>query len=53
MKEYEISVTMRGYKRSLKAAQRKELSTAIIKMEFNVIYELFKDILAESRSSHN
>ena len=53
MKEREISVTKRGYKRFLKAAQRRELNTAKIMMEFYVIYELLKDTLVVFQSSQN
>ena len=53
MKEHEISVTKRGCKRSSKAAQRKELSTVKIKMEFYVTYELFKGILVGIQSNEN
>ena len=53
MKEREISVTKRGYKRFLHAAQRKELNTAKIKMEFYFTYELFKDTLVVFQSSQN
>ena len=51
MKEHEISVTKRGYKRFLKAAQRKAFNTVKIKMEFYVIYELLKDTLVVFQSS--
>ena len=37
MKEREISVTERGHKRFLKAAQRRESNAAKLKMEFYVI----------------
>ena len=37
----------------LKAVQRRELNTAKIKMEFKVIYELFKGILVVFQSSQN
>ena len=53
MKEQEISVTKCGFRRSFEAAQRKQLSTAKIKMNFLVIYELFKGILVVFQSKQN
>ena len=37
----------------LKAAQRRETNTAKTKMEFHVMYELFKDNLVVFQSSQN
>ena len=49
--ESKIAVTKCGYKRSLKAAQKKGLSTVKTKMKFQVIYERFKGILEVLQSN--
>ena len=45
MKEREISVTMRGYKRFSKASTKKGTEYCKDKDELYVIFELFKDTL--------
>ena len=53
LREREISVTKRGYKRFLKATQRKESNTAKTKMDSCVIYERFRDTLVVFESNQN
>ena len=51
--EQEISVMKRGYKRSLKAVQRKEWNTATTKIDSCEIYERFRDTLVVFQSNQN